>query len=595
MVGQLSNAMTGSGRIPGPWLFALPSFATITFIFDQFDLGQPNLMLLAMMLYGFWLLQRARPWMAGSMFALATAIKVFPVAVLPYLVWRREWKATASTLVFLGLFLFVLPGPFRGFEHNAAELKTWYRGMVGTSSEKGFGQRDEQNWSWVNQSIIAVTHRLLRPVNYNQDDPYKPPRTMNVANLDFKTANYVVAAISLAIGLGFLAVMPPASQADGAVGCRRARHIVLPDDGGLAFGAAILFHVAVLSDRDPRSSRRLRSAAARAGRHLGPFGTLRGAHAAVAAVVPERPAGLGQQSRRHRRADGGPRLAPAAPAARPCLRRQARYNLTPTAPQIKETAMANAQLQPVLDHIDADFDNSLARLFDLLRIKSISADPAFAEDCKKAADHLAKDIATIGFKAEVRPTAGHPAIVAKANGNAGRPHVLFYGHYDVQPVDPLNLWHRPPFEPVVTDHADGSKIIVARGAEDDKGQLMTFVEACRAWKKVTGSLPVDVTMLIEGEEEVGSKNFVPFMEANKSELKADFALVCDTSMWDPNTPAITTSLRGLMYDEVTIKAANRDLHSGIFGGGARNPIRVLTHILGGLFDDDGRITHSRLL
>src|SRR5256714_3239503 len=185
------------------------------------------------------------------------------------------------------------------------------------------------------------------------------------------------------------------------------------------------------------------------------------------------------------------------------------------------------QLQPVLDHIDNDFDNSLERLFALLRIKSISADPAFAADCKTAADHLAKDIATLGFEAEVRPTAGHPAIVAKSgtNGNgkaAGerRPHVLFYGHYDVQPVDPLNLWHRPPFEPVVTDHADGRKIIVARGAEDDKGQLMTFVEACRAWKKVTGSLPVDVTILIEGEEEVGSKNFVPFMEAIKDELKA---------------------------------------------------------------------------
>ncbi len=251
--------------------------------------------------------------------------------------------------------------------------------------------------------------------------------------------------------------------------------------------------------------------------------------------------------------------------------------------------MANAQLQSVLDRIDADFDNSLQRLFALLRIKSISADPAFAGDCKAAADHLAKDIASLGFATEVRPTAGHPAIVAKSNGHAGA-RVLFYGHYDVQPVDPLNLWHRPPFEPVVTDHADGRKIIVARGAEDDKGQLMTFVEACRAWKTVTGSLPLNITILIEGEEEIGSKNFVPFLEANKKELAADYALVCDTSMWDPSTPAITTSLRGLVYEEVKIKAASRDLHSGVFGGGARNPIRVLTHILGGLFDENGHIT-----
>jgi acetylornithine deacetylase/succinyl-diaminopimelate desuccinylase-like protein len=253
---------------------------------------------------------------------------------------------------------------------------------------------------------------------------------------------------------------------------------------------------------------------------------------------------------------------------------------------------STSQLQPVLDRIDADFDNALQRLFALLRIKSISADSAFAADCKAAAEHLAADIATLGFKAEVRPTAGHPAIVAKSNGgeNGTRPRVLFYGHYDVQPVDPLDLWHRPPFEPVVADHADGRKIIVARGAEDDKGQLMTFIEACRAWTSVTGSLPLDVTILIEGEEEIGSKNFVPFLEQNRQEFAADFALVCDTGMWDPNTPAITTSLRGLVYDEVRIKAANRDLHSGVFGGGAQNPIRVLTRILGGLHDENGHIT-----
>jgi len=251
-----------------------------------------------------------------------------------------------------------------------------------------------------------------------------------------------------------------------------------------------------------------------------------------------------------------------------------------------------AQLQKVLERIDADFDNSLERLFTLLRIKSISADPAFAGECKAAADHLAKDIASLGLASEVRPTDGHPAVVAKSNGKSsgGRPNVLFYGHYDVQPVDPLNLWHRPPFEPAIIDHADGRKIIVARGAEDDKGQLMTFVEACRAWKSVTGSLPVDLTIVIEGEEEIGSKNFVPFLEKNKADLVADYALVCDTGMWDANTPAITTSLRGLVYQEVKIKAANRDLHSGIFGGGAQNPIRVLTRILGGIFDDEGRIT-----
>jgi glycosyl transferase family 87 len=178
----------------------------------MYDLGQPNLVLLALMLYGFWLLQGARPWLGGCMFALATAIKVFPVAVLPYLAWRRQWKALASTLVFLVVFLFVLPAPFRGLEHNFAELKTWYRGMVGSSSEKGFGQRDEQNWSWVNQSIIAVTHRLTRPVNYNQDDPRRPPRTMNIADVSFKTANLIVVAVSLALGLGYIAVMPPASR-----------------------------------------------------------------------------------------------------------------------------------------------------------------------------------------------------------------------------------------------------------------------------------------------------------------------------------------------------------------------------------------------
>jgi hypothetical protein len=212
MTAQFSNAMTGSGRIPGPLLFALPSFATITSVFDMFDLGQPNLILLAVMLFGFWLLQHERPWMAGSMFALATAIKVFPVAVFPYLVWRRRWASVASMVILLGFFLFVVPVPVRGFQHNISELRTWSQGMIVSSSEQGFGQRAEQNWSWVNQSIIAVTHRLTRPVNYNQDDSSKPARYMNLLDLDFRTANWIVLAISLAIGLGYIAIMPARSQ-----------------------------------------------------------------------------------------------------------------------------------------------------------------------------------------------------------------------------------------------------------------------------------------------------------------------------------------------------------------------------------------------
>jgi hypothetical protein len=137
---------------------------------------------------------------------------VFPVAVLPYLVWRRQWASAASLLIFLVVFLIALPAPVRGFQHNLSELKTWYQGMVGSTSEQGFGQRSEQNWSWVNQSLIAVTHRLTRPINYNQDEPSRKPATMNVVDLDFKTANYVVVGVSILIGLGFLVVMPPGSR-----------------------------------------------------------------------------------------------------------------------------------------------------------------------------------------------------------------------------------------------------------------------------------------------------------------------------------------------------------------------------------------------
>ena len=249
------------------------------------------------------------------------------------------------------------------------------------------------------------------------------------------------------------------------------------------------------------------------------------------------------------------------------------------------------KLDQVLARIDADLDASLARLFTFLSIKSISTDPAYAEDCRAAAVHLATDISTLDIAAEVHPTDGHPVVFAKSPPAGGdRRRVVFYGHYDVQPVDPLDLWQTPPFEPRIATLPDGRKAIVARGACDDKGQVMTFIEACRAWKAVTGALPLDITFLIEGEEECGSKHLPPWVEAHRGELAGDIALVCDTGMWDPKTPAITTALRGLLYEEIKIKAADRDLHSGLFGGAAQNPIRVLAKIIAAIHDHDGRIT-----
>src|SRR5690349_360654 len=251
-----------------------------------------------------------------------------------------------------------------------------------------------------------------------------------------------------------------------------------------------------------------------------------------------------------------------------------------------------SQLDAVLKRIDADLDASLGRLFALLRIQSVSTDPAFKDSCRAAAEFVAADLDSIGFTTEVRATQGHPIVVGKSgNGKAnGKPRVLFYGHYDVQPVDPLNEWAHPPFEPRMETLPDGRKIIIARGACDDKGQAMTFVEACRAYKAVTGGLPLPITMMIEGEEECGSKNLFGFVRDNADEFKLDLALICDTSMWDQKTPAITTSLRGLVYEEVRLTCADRDLHSGLFGGAAQNPLRVLSKILAAMHDENGRVT-----
>ncbi|MBV1897397.1 MAG: M20/M25/M40 family metallo-hydrolase, partial [Rhodobacteraceae bacterium] len=244
-------------------------------------------------------------------------------------------------------------------------------------------------------------------------------------------------------------------------------------------------------------------------------------------------------------------------------------------------------LKNVLTQIDADLPAATDRLIELLRIQSISTDPAYKGECDRAADWLVNDLQSIGIAAQKRETTGHPMVVGHLDG-AG-PHLLFYGHYDVQPVDPIELWDRDPFDPQVEDTNKG-RLIRGRGASDDKGQLMTFVEACRAWKTVNGSLPCKLTFFFEGEEESGSPSLIPFMQQHADELKSDLALICDTGLFASRVPAITTMLRGLLGEEITITAADKDLHSGMFGGAGINPIRVLSKIIASLHDDTGRIT-----
>ncbi len=244
-------------------------------------------------------------------------------------------------------------------------------------------------------------------------------------------------------------------------------------------------------------------------------------------------------------------------------------------------------LNAVLDRIDAQMPDATERLLDLLRIQSISTDPAYKADCDKAADWLVEDLKSIGVDASKRPTTGHPMVVGHAKGTGK--HALFYGHYDVQPVDPLDLWDTPPFEPSL-EETDKGTVIRGRGASDDKGQLMTFVEACRAWVAVHGELPIKVSFFFEGEEESGSPSLVPYMKENAKELTTDIALICDTGLFSSAVPAITTQLRGMVTEEFTIKGAARDLHSGMYGGLAGNPIHVLSKIVADLHDETGAVT-----
>jgi acetylornithine deacetylase/succinyl-diaminopimelate desuccinylase-like protein len=247
-------------------------------------------------------------------------------------------------------------------------------------------------------------------------------------------------------------------------------------------------------------------------------------------------------------------------------------------------------LEPVLAHIDAEREQALARLLELLRIPSVGTDPAHDGDTRRAAAWLERRLQAIGLDARIAPTAGQPMVVAHDPGPGGEvPHVLYYGHYDVQPADPIELWDSPPFEPTLVEGPHGTRI-VARGAVDDKGQTMSFIEALGAWRAVHGRLPFRVTVLLEGEEESGSPSLPAFLAAHREELRADVGIVSDTASWDIDTPAITTALRGQVYTEITLDGPNRDLHSGMYGGPALNPINALVRILGELHDASGKVT-----
>ncbi len=250
-------------------------------------------------------------------------------------------------------------------------------------------------------------------------------------------------------------------------------------------------------------------------------------------------------------------------------------------------------IDAVLADADKRLDENIERLFTFLRIPSISADPAYKAECDKAANWIAGELKSLGCTVSVHETPGRPMVVGHytpPKATAKTPHVLFYGHYDVQPADPLELWTSPPFEPRRVTGKDGVERMYGRGTADDKGQLMTFVEAARSYVRVHGALPIKATFLIEGEEESGSPSLVPFLKAHAKELSCDAAFVCDSNMWDAKTPAITTRLRGLVHEEITIKGPSIDLHSGMYGGPALNPIRALTKLIASLHDAKGKVT-----
>ncbi len=250
-------------------------------------------------------------------------------------------------------------------------------------------------------------------------------------------------------------------------------------------------------------------------------------------------------------------------------------------------------LGAVLKHLADDRPAALNRLKEFLAIPSISTDSAYAADVRGGADWIVAALRQAGFDATAHETNGHPVVVGSAGPKGDQPGALYYGHYDVQPPDPVESWISPPFEPTVRDGA-----VFARGACDDKGQICCILEALRAWKQVHDDVPLPITVLFEGEEECGSRNLPAFVEGNRSLLDVGgdgrgVAVISDTNMWEsPDGPlvAITYGLRGMVYYDVELHGPTRDLHSGMYGGTLANPATILTKVLGGLFDDDRRVT-----
>lgn len=241
-------------------------------------------------------------------------------------------------------------------------------------------------------------------------------------------------------------------------------------------------------------------------------------------------------------------------------------------------------MDSVKSYIQSHRQQFEADLANLLRIASVSADSRQRGETKRAADWVADQFRNIGLATELIPTDGHPLVYAESPPVPGKPVVLMYGHYDVQPPEPLDEWISPPFEPTVRD---GN--IYARGATDDKGQMLTHVKGVEAWMKTVGNLPLQVKFLIEGEEEVGSEHITPFVKANREKLACDTIVISDSSQFAAGIPAITYGLRGIAYFELRLRGPKQDLHSGTFGGGVTNPANAICELLAALKDKDGRI------